>query len=534
MDSAYVSLAVTGFGLSAILLLSIFVLRWKWRKSRKEDVEKIAALEDTKLRISNELTILRNQSSRIERELNERIADRDRQLEESAAKLVRFSGINDLEAEEARLKQHLVDVETEIQRRLEVARAKETSETETFTRAYADRLEKGRQIEEQIAAATKDLESINETLDLRSFGFYQNRYDLETPEEYKDKLDGVRFAIKQMIQSKIAAHCDAEYMLNGSASEGRKHIQKMLKLLTRGFNGEADAAIAKVKYNNVHVMEERITKSFQAFNEMGSLQRCYINFDYYKLKIEELHLVHEYREKLQQAKEEQRQIRARMRDEEIARREIAKALENAQKDESKYGEALAQARHEIESAAGGRQEKLLEQIANLERKLNEAMVLKERALSRAQLTRSGHVYVVSNLGSFGDDVYKIGMTRRLDPLDRVLELGDASVPFRFDIHAIIYCDDAPSLETKLHQKFHDRRLNRINYRKEFFRVSLDEIAAAVREFHGEIEFTLLAEAEEYRKTIAAVEAGTPLEPLSLRSPAPLNLVEDEDEMEASV
>lgn len=126
----------------------------------------------------------------------------------------------------------------------------------------------------------------------------------------------------------------------------------------------------------------------------------------------------------------------------------------------------------------------------------------ERAISRAQMTRSGHVYVISNVGSFGEDVYKIGMTRRLDPMDRVRELGDASVPFRFDVHAIIYSEDAPTLENKLHKKFHHRRVNYINHRREFFRVSLDEITKAVHEYHGEIEFTLLAEADEYRKTVA--------------------------------
>jgi hypothetical protein len=129
-----------------------------------------------------------------------------------------------------------------------------------------------------------------------------------------------------------------------------------------------------------------------------------------------------------------------------------------------------------------------------------------RAISQAQMTRVGHIYVISNIGSFGEDVYKIGMTRRLDPLDRVRELGDASVPFQFDVHAIIYSEDAPSLEYELHRKFKDRRLNMVNGRKEFFKVALDEVEAFIlQQTNASILFTKLAEAKEYRETLKYVE-----------------------------
>ena len=126
-------------------------------------------------------------------------------------------------------------------------------------------------------------------------------------------------------------------------------------------------------------------------------------------------------------------------------------------------------------------------------------------MSRAELTRSGHVYVVSNIGSFGENVYKIGLTRRLEPEDRIRELGDASVPFPFDIHAMVFSEDAPGLEQTLHREFDDRRVNLVNTRKEFFAVSLPEIESAAQE-HGTVEFTLAADAEQYRKTLALREA----------------------------
>jgi hypothetical protein len=136
-------------------------------------------------------------------------------------------------------------------------------------------------------------------------------------------------------------------------------------------------------------------------------------------------------------------------------------------------------------------------MAELEAMVAEAHAAKERAISRAQQTRSGHVYVISNIGSFGTNVYKIGMTRRLDPMDRIWELSDASVPFDFDVHAIIYTEDAPGLENELHQRFAERRINMVNQKKEFFCVSIDDIAQVVRERCGDIELTLVAEAAEF-------------------------------------
>lgn len=237
--------------------------------------------------------------------------------------------------------------------------------------------------------------------------------------------------------------------------------------MLRGFNGECDASIAKVKYNNIGVMEARIRKAWEAINVLVGVQQCQITQAYFDLKLQELYLVHEYQEKLQEEKEEQRRIREQMREEEIAQRELEKATQDAEREERRYAESLRKAYEEAERAVGQKQQRLLGQIEELQRRLDEAHVNKERAIARAQMTRSGHVYVISNIGSFGEHVYKIGMTRRLDPLDRVRELGDASVPFQFDVHAVIYSEDAPALEATLHHAFQHRRINRVNERKEF-------------------------------------------------------------------
>ena len=217
--------------------------------------------------------------------------------------------------------------------------------------------------------------------------------------------------------------------------------------------------LVNVKFNNIKVMRERINKSFTTINSFGTAQKCRITEPYLSLKLEELELSIEYQEKLYKEREEQKQIRAQIREEEIAQHELEKAKQDAEKEATKYLELLAKAKEEAEFLTGEKQEKLNKKIVELEKRVIEAEANKERAISRAQQTRVGHVYIISNVGSFGENIYKIGMTRRLEPMDRVDELGNASVPFPYDVHAMIFTDDAPKLETALHQKFDSRRVN---------------------------------------------------------------------------
>jgi hypothetical protein len=380
------------------------------------------------------------------------------------------------------------------------AALQQLNQSQEYARIEADSLQ------QRVKELHAELQVLDEQAELQGFGFYQPKYSFETSTSYQLELMHVRDSQKRMVSAKTAATCDASWTVNGSVAEGRKQTNQTIKLMLRAFNGECDAAVAKVKYNNVTVMETRIRKAYEVINSLVVVQQAVLSKAYLDLKLKELYLAHEYQEKIQAEKEEQRQIREQMREEELAQREIEKARLDAEKEERRYADALRKAQEEVASAVGAKQAKLLAEIEQLQFKLSQAHLNKERAVSRAQLTRSGHVYVISNVGSFGEDVYKIGMTRRLDPMDRVKELGDASVPFHFDVHAIIYCDDAPTLENKLHRLFHERRVNQVNYRKEFFRVTLQEIADAVRHNHAEIEFTLAAEAAEYRKTTSLLAA----------------------------
>ena len=202
------------------------------------------------------------------------------------------------------------------------------------------------------------------------------------------------------------------------------------------------------------------------------------------------------------AREKQRRIQEQMREEEKVRREQERAIKEAQEKEKAIEDALAKVRLEAEHATAQERAKFDAQIAELSQRLAEAEAVKQREISMAQLTRAGNVYIISNIGSFGEEVFKIGMTRRRDPMDRIWELGDASVPFDFDVHAMIYSEDAPKLERMLHDEFDDLRINKVNYRKEFFRLPLERIKEIVSVKGLNAAFTMVAEAREYRETQA--------------------------------
>ncbi|MEM9809435.1 MAG: DUF4041 domain-containing protein [Cyanobacteria bacterium P01_A01_bin.123] len=369
------------------------------------------------------------------------------------------------------------------------------------------------EINHKIHALTTKLFNLEEKDFTEDFGFYESKYDFQESTEYKQKLDDIRLHQKRLIKEKAAAICNTEWTVAGSKKQGQKMVNDFLKLVLRAFNGECDSAVSKVKYSNIKTMENRIQKAYEALNKLSESTHCEITPEYFDLKIEELHLIHEYQEKKYQEQEEQRIIREQMREEERAQKEVEKARKEAEKEERQYQEALEKAKKEAENATGKLQRELLSQIEELQRRVAEAEDNKQRAISQAQLTRSGHVYIISNIGSFGDNVYKIGMTRRLKPEERVKELGDASVPFSFDIHAMISCDNAPELESRLHKIFDDRRVNSVNGRKEFFKVSLEEIIGAVKHIDkelqtctSEVKFTKVAEAAEYRKTLAQMRS----------------------------
>ena len=241
-----------------------------------------------------------------------------------------------------------------------------------------------------------------------------------------------------------------------------------IRLTLRAFNNECAAAIANVKWNNANAMLKRTENARKQIDKANASNNVEITEAYYKLKVKELKLTHEYREKRQQERELAREVARQEREEQ----RLIKDLEKAKREEEKYQKLLDKARAEIGLLSTEEYEK---KIGDLQRQLDEAHEKAERADAMAERTKSGFVYIISNVGSFGEDVVKIGLTRRVDPFDRVRELGDASVPFLFDTHAMIYSDNAPELEDALHKDFSAKRINMSNMRKEFFNVGIDEV-----------------------------------------------------------
>ncbi len=413
---------------------------------------------------------------------------RKKQIDTLNKDLTEFRQIKDAQEQIVSLNGEIVRVKTIVSKR------------KADHEALEDSIRSAEQLLLRLENAAEMSQENNETL--VEVGFYAPLYDFGTAAQYKEELDIIRDKQKQLVKIKDAIQKTIAWEVRGSGKAGEKMTDSIGKLMLRAFNGECDAIIAKVKFGNASTYAEKITASAQSINKLTETWGVHLSEGYVKLKVAELHLVYEYQEKLEQEREEQRRIKEQMKEEERALKEIEKARQDSEKEEARYSEALERARKEMEKSTGEATTALAEKIAELQRQLEEAHKRTERAISQAQLTKSGHVYVISNIGSFGENVFKIGMTRRLEPMERVKELGDASVPFEFDVHALIYSDNAPELENALHKVFDKRRVNRINERREFFRVTLEEIEQTVRTITDKATFTKAAIAREYRETQA--------------------------------
>jgi DNA repair exonuclease SbcCD ATPase subunit len=354
----------------------------------------------------------------------------------------------------------------------------------------------------------KEISLLEENLEDISFGLYKPHFNFKTSDEYKTALEKLRDDERQLIRNGKAALCHTQWTVGNSRKDGERMTKQYTKLLLRAFNGECDAAVANVSWNNAGRMEERIKKAFEALNQLGNVMQMSLTEQFLQLRLNELRLTYEYEEKRHQEKQEQKRIAEQIREEERAQQEIEKAKAQAEQEEQDYEKALSKAREEALKATGTQLEKLTVQISSFEAKLDEARQNKQRAIARAQLTKSGFVYVISNIGSFGERIFKIGMTRRLEPMDRIDELSNASVPFPFDLHAMLYSDNAPELETALHKLVADRQVNLVNPRKEFYRdIELEEIEAYVKNRGLSAQFIKVPEAKEYRQTVAQRQQG---------------------------
>lgn len=361
--------------------------------------------------------------------------------------------------------------------------------------------EESTKLSEEIEVKRKNIVELDETILLQEFGMYSPIYDFANSELYKDRLDAIRTEQKNMILYNTAATCSAVWTVNGSEAQGRAMTNQNIKQILRCFNDECDMLINKVKFNNILAYIDKIYKSSEALNRMNTKNAVRLSPDYVKLKVDELQLAYEYSQKKQEEKEEQKRIREQVREEARLQKEIEEARKDIEKEQKHYTNALMKVNKQLADCSETEKDILLEKKIEIEKHLSDLDIAIKDIDYREANKKAGYVYIISNIGSFGENVYKIGMTRRLDPMERVDELGDASVPFKFDVHAMIFSDDAPSLETALHHAFENKKVNMINGRREFFNVTLEEIEQVVKENYDKtVEFVKIPQAEQYRES----------------------------------
>jgi hypothetical protein len=355
------------------------------------------------------------------------------------------------------------------------------------------RLEARRLLEAQIQAARAELVEVTTTADLQGVGLFDYDHPAETSAELASRLEALRYTIKNAVRDKKAVTATSGFTFNGSEAQGRKFVGDMSKVLLRAYNAEAENALKATKAGNLQTAQTRLTRAAEQIARSGTMIDLRIEDGYHELRLEELQLASAHLRVLQAEKEMERERRAELREQAKASAELQAEHDRLDKERAHYAATLAalESKGDLEGAA-----RMQARIDDVDRALVEVDY-------RAANVRAGYVYVISNVGAFGERMVKIGMTRRLEPMDRVVELGDASVPFRFDVHALFFADDAVGVEAMLHRTFAEHRVNRINLRREFFYVTPDEVLEALKAHAVEIvEFALHPAAEEYRASRA--------------------------------
>jgi hypothetical protein len=367
-------------------------------------------------------------------------------------------------------------------------------ENEALTEQYEDALA-------QIDLLKHDVDALHD------IGIYHYRHPLENAVAYQDALASIKDEVKTFVSEGRAIEASTRFTFDNSLAKGRKMTADLAKLMLRAYNAEAENCVRYVKAGNLKAAEKRLTGAATSIARYASMMEMHINPDYHALRVRELELTADYQMKVQEEREAAREERARLREEQQAERELRAERERLEKERAHYANVL-----EALSDNGSDQERrdVEGKIAEIDGRIAENDY-------RTANIRAGYVYVISNVGSFGPHIVKIGLTRRLEPMDRVRELGDASVPFGFDVHALFFSDDAVSVEAELHRRFAHTRVNRVNLRREYFYTTPAEVKTSLIEIAGNLlEFTEAAEAEQYHasESLRAAEqaADMPLVP----------------------
>jgi hypothetical protein len=323
---------------------------------------------------------------------------------------------------------------------------------------------------------------------LQDVGIYRYHHPLEDAAAYKDRLRDLESEIDTIVKSGQAVLAADMFTFDGSLAKGRKMVRDLSRLMLRAYNAEADNCVRSLRSGNVTTAKKRLESAVVAIERLGAIMEMRVNPDYHALRVTELELTADYQMKVQEERERAREERELLREQRRAEQELAAERERLEKERAHYLTVLESLRAKGDDAAA---DEFATRLADIDQAI-------EANDYRIANIRAGYVYVISNIGSFGPNIVKIGMTRRLEPLDRVRELGDASVPFRYDVHALFFSDDAIALEGEMHKAFADRRVNFVNERREFFFATPSEVRQLLMEkVGGLLEFSETPEAPEY-------------------------------------
>lgn len=343
--------------------------------------------------------------------------------------------------------------------------------------------------QEQLDELNKERVDVADIVSLQEVGLFDFEHPAQSSAALATELESVRARIKNMIRDKTAVTHTSGFLFNSSAAQGTRFINDMTKVLLRAYNAEAENAVKAAKAGNLFSAQTRLTRAAEQIANGGKMIQLRITDDYHRLRLKEIELANSHLLAVQRERELERERRAELREQQKAEAELRREKERLEKERAHYLATLAtlEANGDTEGA-----ERIRGHLSDVDRAINDVDY-------RTANIRAGHVYVISNIGAFGENMVKIGMTRRLEPMDRVNELGDASVPFRFDVHALFFATDAVGIENYLHKRFAELRVNKVNLRREFFRVTPAEVLEALKEQSVEIvEFTTESAAPEYR------------------------------------
>ncbi|MFN3602324.1 MAG: DUF4041 domain-containing protein [Dietzia sp.] len=378
---------------------------------------------------------------------------------------------------------------------LQAERDRLRAEVESLRQAEAAAQDDGdrqrQEIQTQLALLRQTVVETEEAAILQEVGVYRYRHPLDDSVAYRAELARIQDQIKVMVKRDGGAiSATTTWQVNGSAAQGRKMVNDISKLMLRAYNAEADNMVRGMKPYKLNAAKERLDKVATTIAKLGASMSIAVSVPYHQVRLRELELTADYLEKVAEEKEREREERERLREERKVEQEIERERQRLRKEEQHFRQAIAQL--QAKGDADG--------VARLQAQLEGVVGEIEAVDFRARTLTAGHVYVISNIGSFGEGVLKIGMTRRLEPMGRVRELGDASVPFIFDVHALYFSENAVKIEREMHQRFADQRVNRVNNRKEFFKVTPAEARDTLTELSGELmTFVEEPEALEYRR-----------------------------------